>query len=160
MALSLYFFFNGTFFSTILLQCYSEQILCQISCTMFVWKITFHSCVVRLLGYWFHSWNLILQHKVHDVFRNPSWCHTFHFDVNFSLLFFVLRLHFAINVLTVNPFVMCCCVYQIFVRLDSDVLGRTLPHACTRMWAFLSRNQLSVNNEVVTWWASHEVNFF
>ena len=99
------------------------------SCIMFVWKIKFYSCVVRLLSYWVHCWNLIFQHKAHYVFRNPSWCHTFHFDVNFSLLSFVSRLHFAINVLTVNPFVMCGCVYQRFVRLDSQhPLNESLSH--------------------------------
>ena len=72
------------------------------SCIMFVWKIKFYSCVVRLLSYWVHCWNLIFQHKAHYVFRNPSWCHTFHFDVNFSLLSFVSRLHFAINILKVK----------------------------------------------------------
>lgn len=139
MALSLYCFFNKNFFSIILLQCYSEQVLCQISCIMFVWKIKFYFCVVRLFSYWFYSWNLIFQHKVHSVFRNPSWCHTFHFDVNFALLSFVLRLHFAINVLTVNPFVMCCCVYKIPVRLDSQrPLKELLSHAWTQVLAFLS----------------------
>ena len=113
------------------------------SCIMFVWKIKFYSCVVRLLSYWVHCWNLIFQQKAHYVFRNPSWCHTFHFDVNFSLLSFVSRLHFAINVLTVNPFVMCGCVYQRFVRLDSQhTLKESLSHTCPWMWALLSWNQL------------------
>lgn len=85
---------------------------------MSVWEIKLRSCVVRLFSCRLHSWNLIFQHRVHDVFRNPSWCHTFHSDVNFSLLSFVLRLHFAINVLTVNPCAMCHCVHKIFVRLD------------------------------------------
>ena len=139
------------------------------SCIMFVWKIKFYSCVVRLLSYWVHCWNLIFQHKAHYVFRNPSWCHTFHFDVNFSLLSFVSRLHFAINVLTVNPFVMCGCVYQRFVRLDSQhPLNESLSHTCPWVWALISWNQLEcksigvyiINNETVKWWGSHEVNVF
>lgn len=140
MALSLlFFFFNKNLLLVILMHCYSKQVIFQISCIMFVWKIKFDSLVVRLFGYCLHSWNLIFQHKVHNVFRNPSWCHTFHFDVNFSLLSFVLRLHFAINVLTVNPFVMCCCVYKIFVRVDSQhPLKESLSHTCTRALAFLS----------------------
>lgn len=160
MALSLFFFKTKPFSSTILLQCYSEQILCQISCIVFVWTNISLVCG-KTTSYRFRSWNLIFQHTVHHVFRNPSWCHTFHFDVNFSLLFFVLRLHFAINVLTVNPFVMCCCVYQIFVKTGFPTSWKeSLSHAHTRMWGFLSRNQLGVNNEFVKRWGSHEVDFF
>lgn len=113
------------------------------SCIMFVWKIKFYSCVVRLLSYWLHSWNLIFQHKVYSVFRNPSWCHTFHFDVNFPLLSFVLRLHFTINVLTVIPLLCVAVCITSFVRFDSHhPLKESLSHACTWAWAFLPWNQL------------------
>lgn len=143
-----YHFTVGVFFDKIFFLNYPIAMLFWASpmpksCIMFVWKIKFYSCVVRLLSYCLHRWNLIFRHKVRNVFRNPSWCHTFHFDVNFSLLSFVLRLHFTINVLTVNPFVMCYCAYHIFVRFDSQhSLKESLSHACTWVWAFLSWNQL------------------
>lgn len=117
-----------------LLPCYSEQVLCQMPCTMSVWKIKLLSCVVRLFSCRLHSWDLIFPHRVRDVSGNPGWRRTFHSDVNFSLLSFVLRLHFAINVLTVNPFVMCRCVHKIFVRLDSQhSLTKSVSHTCTRV---------------------------
>lgn len=125
-------------------------------CTMSVWKIKLRSCVVRLFSCRLHSWNLIFRHRVHDVFRNPSWRRTFHSDVNFSPLSFVLRLHFAINVLTVNPFVMCRCVHKIFVRLDSQhPLKKSVSHTCTQVLSS-PRVWWSINNEWLKWWGSHE----
>lgn len=131
------------------LQCYSEQVLCQMPCTMSVWKIKLCSGVVRPFSCRLRSWKLIFQHRVHDVFRNPSWRRTFHSDVNFSPLSFVLRLHFAINVLTVNPFVMCRCVHKIFVRLDSQhPLKKSVSHTCTQV-LFSPRVWWSINNELL-----------
>lgn len=157
MALSLYCFFNKSFFSVILLQYYSEQILYQICCIMFVWKIKLYSCVVRLLSYWLHGWSLIFQHKVHDVFRNPSWYHTFHFDVNFSLLSFVLRLHFAINVLTLIPLLRVAVYIRSLLGWIPKILWRNHCHMHARECElFTPKIGWSLNNGFVKWWDSHE----
>lgn len=125
-------------------------------CTMSVWKIKLLSCVVRLFSCRLHSWDLIFPHRVRDVSGNPGWRRTFHSDVNFSLLSFVLRLHFAINVLTVNPFVMCRCVHKIFVRLDSQhSLTKSVSHTCTRV-LFSPQVWWRINNGLLKWRGSHE----
>lgn len=162
MALSLYCVFLAKFF----FLNYSIAMLAWASpmpksCIMFVWKIKFYSCVVRLLSYWLHSWNLIFQHKVYNVFRNPSWCHTFHFDVNFSLLSFVLRLHFTINVLTVIPLLCVAVCITSLLDLIPIILWRNHCHMHAHERELFSPEiSWSVNNESVKWQGSPQVNFF
>lgn len=146
MALSLYCF-GGLFlfvFLTIFFLNYSTAMLfwgsrMPKSYVMFVWKIKFYSCVVRLLSYWLHRWNLIFRRKVHNVFRNPSWCRKFHFDVNSAFL--CSKTPFYNKRFDSKPFVTCYCVYHI---LDSR---RPLKsHACTWAWAFLSWSRVEYMN--------------